>query len=61
MKCPYCDSELMDRIEPNQDCQFVISEMNINSHKRVRGFKVDMYGCPDCGGILLKSNFKLED
>lgn len=59
MKCPYCNSDSMREFAPTEGCTFVLSEMNIQTHKRVQGRSVHVYGCPDCGGIFLKSQFDL--
>ena len=62
MKCPYCSSQKMDLLLPKSGSKYALFEVDTHTGKRLSdALTVDVYGCPDCNGILLKSDFQFED
>lgn len=62
MKCPYCGSEKMDCVNPVTGNKYAIFEIDTEAGKRCpNALTVDIYGCPDCGGVFLKSEFVSEE
>lgn len=59
MKCPYCNSDEMSRLEPAQDCEFVLEQINTQTGKHLpQATIVKLFVCENCHGILPKLDLK---
>ena len=56
VKCPYCSSENIGKIELPVNKTFLLLVTDLDSNAPpTEGRKVDAYGCPDCGFMALRN------
>ena len=56
-KCPYCGSYNFGKITPTKGNRYGLTEINTNTKQVFADtlLIVDVYGCLDCKGIILKN------
>lgn len=57
-KCPYCGSSNVGKVNPTKGNMYGLTEINTNNHQILADtlLVVEVHGCLDCGGLVLKNS-----